>query len=411
MTYRSVKDVFENECPHLVADMRLYKLVISLEAGFVNKKREHMEFFGGHLTGVHVVRFMTEDKNRLFNEVLLADESALEHELHALPAINKDFIVSSDIFNISCIYLLHLFYKSASLTDDQRFEAQVRVVMYLQYKFLTSRLFQHFRYPANRDTAEATYAALSRKYALKYYGSWGAALRARAEEVVNPKGIHGDTIAKLDDDFRIVYMINDVQGRIRDMLKNIYGVFLSIHNSGIKISQTSSVIEIDGEMILKDKKNSLMEHERYIQTIFPDANALIKPELIGIIYEAVDTLYPGMLENTLKWASENFAYTTTDIKISQTLTKIIEHAHTYFAENKDLIRHKDDLTGILRRLKGVYMSSRTTEPVLLELRVSIAHIVKAATKSKNESAISAARTGFMLYVILRAFTMNHYTHH
>jgi hypothetical protein len=410
MPYKSIKEVFEHECPHLKADMALYKAILAMESGFVNKKREHMEFFGGHLTGVHVVRFTTEDKNKLFNEILMADESALEHELHSLASINKDFNVSSDVFNISSVYLMHVFHTSPYLSEEQRYEAKVRVTMYLQYKFLTSRLFQHFRYPANRDTAEATYAALSKKYALKYYGSWGAALRARAEEVVNPTGIHGQTIAKLDDDYRVVYMLNDVQGRIRDMLKNIYSVFINIHNSGVKITQSSSVIEIDGDMILKDKKNSLAEHNRYIQTIFPDKHSLIKPELVKIIYDAIDTLYPGMLEKALYWASENYTYTSSHIKMPQLLTKIIEHAHAYFNDNKDLIKHKDDLPGILRALKGAYMSSRSTEVTLLELRSDVSTVVKAATQSRNDSAIAAARTGFMLYVVLRAFTMGHYAH-
>jgi hypothetical protein len=55
------------------------------------------------------------------------------------------------------------------------------------------------------------------------------------------------------------------------------------------------------------------------------------------------------------------------------------------------------------------MSSRSSEVKLLKIRNSAEVIVRSSTKIKDPSAIAATRTGFMLYVVLRAFTMQHYT--
>lgn len=408
MAFKDIKEVFANECGDLKVNKQLFTQILIMENDFVNKNQEHMEFFGGVLTGVNVVRFMREDRNRLFTEILLADEMALEDALHSLPTINKEFNVSSDVFNISCIYLLHAIYHTHFLTDEQKQEAMIRVCLYLQYKLITSILFNYFKYPANKETAKATYAMLSKKYALKICGSWGATLRFRAQEIINPKGIHIDTIIKLED-LRVVYMINDIQGRLRDMMKNIYSVFMDIHKQGVKIVESSTTIELDGETVVRDKKNSLATHTRYILSIISDKHSFMKKELTDIIVDIIDTLQPSMLDKTIEWVSENYTYNHDDVSVSQIITDVVEHAHVYFTENANTIKNKQDLPGIMKRLKGVYMSSRSTDELLLSLRDRVSSLIKLATRSKNESAINACRTAFMLYIILRTYTMNHYS--
>jgi hypothetical protein len=238
----SIKGVFESECAHLALDAQLAKRIHLYTVGFAHKNQDHIEFFGGNLTGVQVVRFTDSDKDRWFTEILQADESTLEARLVALPTVNSDWVVSSDTLNLSCAWLLHALLHSKKLSDAQRHQAMLDVVLVMQYKFLTSRLYRHFKYPADRATAEATYAALTFKYAIKQYGSWAAVLNARAEEVISPTGLHRKAIELMDPDSTVIYLLNDTQGRIRDMLKNIYDVFLQVHRQGIKISSTSSLV-------------------------------------------------------------------------------------------------------------------------------------------------------------------------
>lgn len=411
MIDKSIKAIFDEECAHLKINRDFIKKLINLEAGFVNKKQEHVEFFGGALTGVQVVRFTEDDRNKLFIDILEANDLELEERVHKLPAIETHRIVSSDIFNISCIWIMHAIENSPYLDEELKHEGKIRICMYLQYKFLTSRLFRHFRYPADSEIAAATYASLSYKYALKVHGSWGAALRARAESVITTakdKNIWRDVIEKMNDDYRVVQMLNDVQGRIRDMLKNIASVHYEMAERGVKILRSSSLVETDGEMILKDKSKSMSNYLRYINSIITDKNSFIRQELVDVIASVMPTMSPANLVKVLEWSSINYRHLT-DNQVEKAVELIMEHIFEYLTSNKSTLKNKGDLTGLLSKIRGIYMSSRSSDEKLMKIRDVTESIVKSSTKIKDPSSIAATRTGFMLYVILRTFTMHHYS--
>ena len=219
--HESIRSVFGEECHGLHIDAKLLKRLHAYQVGFVNKNDDHIVFFGGHLLGVQVVRFTPADQDRWFDEILEADPTPLETRLLALPDVNENFIVSSNTMNLSCAWL---------------------------------------------------------KVAIKQYGNWYALLRARAEAVIDKESIHYNTIAKMDKDLDVTYLLSDTQGRIRDLLKNIYGVFMSVHKQGIKISSTSGVVEHDGQEILKDKTKSVSAYGRYLNAIVTDKQTFMREE-------------------------------------------------------------------------------------------------------------------------------------
>jgi hypothetical protein len=404
----SVKEIFDEECGHVKIDQKFFRKVCEIEARFVNKKQEHIEFFGGTLTGVQVVRFTTDDFDKVFNDLLEVDESILEDRIHALPDINTEWKVSSSIFNLACVWIMHAIENSEYLDTKQKEEGKIRICLYLNYRILTSVLFRFFKYPANPETAAATYAQLSYKYILKAKGSWGAALRFRSEEVVGKDSIHYDTIKKLNNDYNIVKMLNDVQGRIKDMVKNIYSVFIKVHEQGSKIVSSHALVETDGEVILKDKTKSLITYTRYIRSVIPDKNSFIRQELFNVITDVVNTAPPHMLTKSLNWLSVNYNHIQDDT-VEKTIELIMEHAFDYLTENKGVLRNKGDIANILTKIRGTYNSSRANDTKLNQIKESAELMIRMATGSKNASIVSAVRTAFCLYIILRAFTMRHYS--
>lgn len=409
-----IRKVYESECAHVVVNPRLLRKIVEMEARFVNKKEDHIKFFGGTLTGVEVVRFTAEDRDRLFTDILEVDDRQLEERLYALKdasgafVINREWKISSDVFNLSVIWLLHAIEVSPFLTPDQKREGKIHLCMYMLYKFLTSRLYRHFPYPADKEVAQAAYAQLSYKFALKEHGSWGAVLRHLATNATKSDGIHGQTIAKMDDDVKVRNMLADIQGRPRDMLKNFYGSFLRVHKEGGRIKQSSAVVDIDGEMILRDKTKSLGNYTRYIKSVISDQNSFIRQELVDVICKIMHTMSPKMLDQSLQWASRNFGHTK-EQSVERAIDLIAEHAFAYLSDHRELLNAKGDLANLVSKLRGAYMSSRSTDALLMEIRDLVGSIVEQATKSRNESAIAAARTGFMIYVIVRMFSMRHYT--
>ena len=403
----SIREIFAQECAHVKIDKAFFRAFIELEQGFVNKKPEHTAFFGGTLTGVQIVRFGDYEFNRFFGDILEIDEGPVEQKVHDLPDINPNYHVSSDIFNIACVWLIYAAGKTKDLDEKTKFELQVRTALYLNYRFLTSILFQFFKYPANEDTAKATYAALTNRFVLKAQGSWSAALRYRSEELVGKDSIWRHVFDKLDDDYEVVKLLNDAQGRIKSMVKNIYAEFMKVHNSGKRISSTSAMVEIDGEIKLRDKTKGLAPYVAYVKGIAPRYTDFYKEELFEVVTSVVDTAPPHILLKFMNWFCENFLYIS-NREPDLIIELVMEHAFEYLSEHTEIIRKKEDIGTIILKIRGTYTSSRATDTKLLQIKERVEKMVRTATGSKNDSVVAATRTAFCLYLVVRAFTMKHY---
>lgn len=116
-----------------------------------------------------------------------------------------------------------------------------------------------------------------------------------------------------------------------------------------------------------------------------------------------------MFRSTLSWISDTYGKGSEGkLEIDEIVAKLMNHLLSYLYLNRNTMKNKSDISGLLSKMKGVYTSSRTTEETLLEIRDDMEGIVRRATKVKSGSAIAATRTGVMLYIVLRAFTMKHY---
>lgn len=403
----SIRTVFEDECAGLVIDTKLAKRILNYEQNFVQKNENHIAFFGGNLLGVQVVRFNSSDRDRWFDEILEVEPDYLEHRLLSLPTVNENWNISSDTMNLSCAWLLHALYVS-KIPEKEKHAAMIAVAQVLQYRYITSLLFHFFKYPAEKSLAEATYAQLSYKFAIKQHGSWGEVLRVRAEDVCSNDSIHVRTIRQMDADADVTYLLNDMQGRIRGMMKKVYSVFMQTKNTKSRISTTSQVVEHDGEAILKDKSKNLLAYGRYLNSVITDKPSFVREELTTVIEQLMYTMPPKAFHQTLEYMSNNYRQARAG-DIEAVLNETLVHSFEYLAANRKEIRNERDLPTILSKLRGVYMSSRSTDQALFSLRAKTEKIIRDATGNKNDSAVASVRTGVLLYLVARAFTMHHYT--
>ena len=420
---KTIYNVFEEKCENLEIDPKFAKALHQYQVAFITKNRDHIEFFGGHLLGVHTVKFMPADRDHWFNDIVEVDDGPLENSLRELPLVDPEHkVVASDTMNLSCIYLLNKIYKS-KLPEQMKHQAMVDVVLVLQYKFMTSLLHQYFKFPPDMDTANTVYAMLSKRFLIKELGTWKNVFNFRAEEVVGKNSIWKDVITGMDkfkpaekvggkfvgDDDRVIDMLNDIQGRIRGFVKNIYSVLVEVHASGSKITTTSSITEFDGESILRDKTNNLFAYERYVTSIISDRNSFIKQELMNVVTKVLGSMSPRLFEQSLEYISNNYHQRGSE-KIKEIIHETLVHSFDYMLEkeNRDLVSRQSDLATLITRLKGVYMASRSTNEVLMKLRKDLEEIVEKATGTRNQSQQAAVRTGVLLYIVLSAVTMKHY---
>jgi hypothetical protein len=411
-----IKAVMDQEFSHLPIDKKLLDRILKYERDFINKNEDHITFFGGHLMGVQVVRFDPRDRAYWFDDVLEINESSLQEVLYALkseehknePLIDPEFNVRSDVMNITCGYLVHRFMNATHLPLDKREQGAEAVIRIMLYKFLTSLLWNYFKYPANPQVAEATYNALSLKFGLKKNGNWKKYLDERAHLTLAKGSIHHKTLVDMRDDEAFLYFIGDTQGRVRGTVKSIYAIFDRMNKAGVRIISSSSVMEYDGELILKDKSRTYQAEIRYIADIIGDRGSFVKPELLRIIEKSVPTANPTMLIKTLNWMSDNAGYGKDDI-VNQLTMKTVIYSFNYLTRNPGLVKGRRDISGVLVSLRGSFTASRASDEDLMELREMAEKVAGFATGSKNETVLKAIRTAVLLYIIGRIMSKDYYS--
>lgn len=404
---RTIKGVFEDELKHLKIDARLVKTISQFERYFVNKNEDHIAFLGGNLLGTPPLRFHQSDRNAWFDDILRVDDQVLKEELHSLPTVDPSQRVRTDEFNLSIVWLVHAIHNSASLSGRQKEQGMIDALKIMHYRFLSSLMAHNFRYEPDRRIVEATYAALNYKFALKRHGSWAALIQQRCEDIVSRNSIHYQTIVKFNDDETVQYMVSDIQGRIREIVKKMVRVFHEIKDSPTRVTTQSSLIDLDGQMHVRDLTRRNNQYKRYIHTAMSDRKTFIRSELVKIVSDAMHTMPERHLVSALEYMTDNYGRRG-DPKIQALIDETLLHAFDFIAENRQEFRNSIDLATLISRLRSLYMSSRSSDPSLLKMRDLSLAIVKRAVRSNNKSLLAAVRTGCMLYIVLRTFTMGYY---
>jgi len=411
MQEAKIRDIFDDVCRNVVADKALSLRIHRYVVDFINRNSEHSQFFGGNLTGVQVVRFVESDKNHWFDDILDVNEHDLQDKINKLACVQgKDGVrhVSGDALNQSCVWLCYKFHNASNLTIDERAQTIQDILLALQFKFLTSRLFRHFKFPADRASAEAAYAQLSNKYSIKIYGTWLKVLEARCSDITAKTSSHFNVIARMDDDMGVVRMLNDIQGRLRDMLKNIFGQFVQIKDAGEKITSSSGVVDFDGVEVLKDRSKGLATYTNYMNSVVGDKNSFIRGELLKVVQDIFPSAPPKHIVSALEYISNNYLKSRSD-DIAKLIEMTMIHSFTYLEKNRQTVQAGINLPKLLERLRGVYTSSRSTDPDLMDLRRFAEVIVRKSVDTRTDSVIASVRTAVLLYIVSRAYTMCHWS--
>lgn len=404
----TIRAVMEQAFKPVTLGPALYKRLHTYERLFVNKNQEHIKFFGGNLLGVHPVKFLPSDKNEFLDDILHIDESDTRELILDLPSItNEDWIRYTDVTNLSCLYLVHLMYRtpvSGAFTQRAKDEAMISVLLILQYKFFGSILSHYFKYPADEATALATYAALSKKFAIKQHGNWYNVLRHRAVNIIADNSIHLETIKRFDDDADIFYMVSDIQGRIKEMVKKIWAVFAEIRQMDARIVSTGGTIELDGKIVVRDVQTTLAPYKKYIAKVVTERNSFIKTDLIQIVGSAMHTMPEAVLFDVLNYVADHY----NDRMVMEIIDETLLHAFTYLSTDARARESMSDIGNLVAKLRALYMASRSSDPALMKMRTLGERIVRKVAVGRSEAVVSSVRTGLLLYIILRTFTMKHY---
>ena len=96
-------------------------------------------------------------------------------------------------------------------------------------------------------------------------------------------------------------------------------------------------------------------------------------------------------------------------EVESMIRLVLVYSYHYLLAHDQVLHDRHDVAGLLTKLRGLFISSRSSDEELLALRDQGGAIVSEATGVRNENVIAAIRTGVLLYICLRAYTKTHYT--
>lgn len=405
---KNIKGVFDEHCEGLKINRRFVKEIHSLQLNFVSRNNDHVDFFGSPLLGVYPIHYKPIDRERWLNDLLEIEEGDVASDIRELGTVDQNWVRASDVVNLSSVWLLHQLHHNNDLSARDKETAMMDVVLMLQYKFISSIMTHFFPYPADEGVALATHARLNYKYDIKTHGSWGALLQARAKDVLSKGGIHYSTFVRMDDDAAVVYMISDIQARLREIVKKVTKVFYEVRDSNSRISSTSSVVELDDGLTLKDQTRDSTTYIRYLHNVVDDKNTFIRAELLKVVKDAIPSMPDASLIEALEYCTVNHG-PRGDKKVSSLIDETLIHAFDYMRSQRGVMSSSADLASLVSSLRNLYMASRMSDPGLLKMRELATKITEKSIKSRNKAVIASVRTGIQIYLVLRAFTMRHYS--
>ena len=334
-----------------------------------------------------------------------------------ITAINSQFSVISDPFNLFVPYTIHCLITATGIPKQAIYTCCFKLLMILQYKFFTSLVNHYFKHKPKESVMEAMFENLSNKFDIKIYGTWRRVFEARAEQLLTENSIHFGAIHNFDVDADILYLISDIQNRVRSQVKNVTIKFYETLEDNDKIEDYGTVgSTVEGEKIVVD---NLSAYDAMAVNIYNDAlniNKFLNENYIRLITKMFTNLTTTNFRKFLEQFSEYATLKARAGESNATLTKkgipyelligpeilihtIIQKSYRYCMQNNVNLKPLE----ILRALKDVYSSSRISDPGILQIRATMAHLVLELQDSRREVVLSALRIAFVIYIIILSF--------
>lgn len=415
-----IKDIFNDVCKNLKIDVQLCQKIKKTVSSFVLRNEDHAKFFGGNLIGPYTVKMTTQDQQDWFENILgITEDDVTDRCANIIDPVT--YKVAGNPFNLSCVWLAYRVNNAPNLSTNLRSETLINIFNYLQIKFLTSRMFRHWPHGCSIEVAEATLAQMTNKYDIKVQGTW-LKLLSEKSRIISTKStsIHWEVLDKMNiDTYKVggksegvAYLLVDVSTRIKNMLLGIYGLQKSIQESKEFEVLTSSGISLstDGTAMLKDKEASLEKYRNYLESVVSDPKSFIKPELVSLVLSQMKNIPQQIFVDTLTTFSKDHVISKPDTykMTNDIIETCITHCLLFLSNNRQLLNNRKDVLNILIRLKGIYISGKGRDEVLLSLREYLDIYFKRSLKIKSNQLVQGLKTSLSLYLVLRALTLNSY---
>ena len=373
----------------------------------------HPDALNTPLLGVYRLGWYPRDSQGLF-DILDINKEEFKRAIR-FSSIPTSFRVASDEFNLLTVWAAHIFINS-NLNKDLKFKVIQSLFFMMLVKFFSSLLRHYLPHMANKGIMELTIDSLTDKFDIKHpeTSTWKLIMEKRASELASGDSIHGSTLKTFIPDQKVIYVITDLQTRIRTKVRNVMLVYFDMVKQGRSIEDSDLVGENkEGEKIIKELKTSFDSMIANICNRVLNTQQFIRADFITIATKLVPNVSPEMMRTFLMQFSSMATYQYNKRQTDEVskdgkyfvgyhalITNLIQR--TYRKCIMDKVNLKSRLA-ILKKAIDLYRSSRINDPIILKVKASIERIVKNARISQRESTNTSLRIAFVVYIIMMSF--------
>ena len=402
-------------------------------------KQQHALALNSPYLGLYPCFFLPKDKDDLLSLFDCSDKdisralrtvplsslsrillSSVRDSLKSVESIDTARKVQSDPFNLFMAYLLYCIHTSPSLSPKEKTQGKYTTLLLLEYKYFTSLVRQRFPYGATEATMKATVDNLSNKFAIRQEGTWKKVLESRATELISPTSIHHTAITTFSDDKAVLYLVTDVQTRIRNQINIVTSDYYLRKDQGDEIASYGLTgNDIDGEKILVDQISTFDAMISNLTNEVLNVHAFIDPALVQVVTSLYPNIRTDLMTVTLTKLSETALTQSKEKKPALALTKTLSRNNldlyigiqayltaTIQKTYRYCIQNRIDITkklSILKTVKDIYGSSRIADPGILSVKESTAYFIDGCKVTRRAATLASLRIALIVYLILKTF--------
>lgn len=377
---------------------------------------QHPAALNTPMLGLAKIHFLTKDTMALF-DIFDIEKSSFENVIWSADAVDTARRVSSDAYNILTIWLVYLT-EHSSLPRNQKDDLQYMLIKLMHYRFFTSTVNYGLPHGANESVMEYTINSLSNKFDIKKKetSTWKLVMEARSMDALSRSSVHAKTLKTFSTDDKVLYVITDIQTRIRVKLTNIIRKYFKDKEDGNRMGSYGIVSEIEGEKVIK---NLVASYDQMIEGICNDAlntNKFIDHSSIDIAVKITGNIRADMFRSLLikfsGMAIDQYRKKTHD-KVEGTaehrlligyrvlISNIIQKTYRECIFDKT-VNMKSKLE-ILQKARNIYRSSRIDNEDVAVIKNTVTKFVSEYSDSSRESTNASLRIAFISYILLLSF--------
>ena len=239
----------------------------------------------------------------------------------------------------------------------------------------------------------------------------------RAEEMNDPKNIHWNTMNNFLPDQKVVYILTDLQTRIRSKVRGVAEKYYEMVKAGRTIGDVDlTTTDKQGEKIVRELKTSFDSMISSICNRVINVQQFVHEDFITITHQIIRNANADLMRNMLMQYSSmaTVQYQKRQQDLESRDKKLFLGYHILILNliqrtYRRCIMEKVDLknrAAILKKAVDMYSASRINDELVLKVKDSIGDFVLKGKFSARDSTRASLKIAFVVYIILMSFDMD-----